>query len=91
VVAVLDQAQAGCEARHPTPICHNRESSTLQYALRSRPTALGCSNIETVDDDLGRSAAGGVARVGIERMIAEVCLGKVIAVATREVSRFGPR
>jgi hypothetical protein len=39
----------------------------------------------------GRSAAGGVARVGIERMIAEVCLGKVIAVATREVSRFGPR
>ena len=37
----------------------------------------------------GRSAAGGVARVGIERMIAEVCLGKVSVVAAREVSRFG--
>ena len=32
----------------------------------------------------GRSAAGGVARVGFERMIAEVCLGKVSAVAARE-------
>ena len=41
-----------------------------------------------VDDDLGRSAAGTVARVGFERMVAEVCLGKVGAVAAREVSRF---
>jgi len=37
---------------------------------------------------LGRSAAGGVARAGFERMVAEVCLGKVGAVAAREVSRF---
>src|SRR6266403_3163443 len=44
--------------------------------------------IETVDDDLGRSAAGGVARAGFDRMVAEVCLGKVGAVAAREVSRF---
>jgi len=43
-----------------------------------------------VDDDLGRSAAGGVTRVGFERMVAEVCLGKVGAVAAREVSRFAP-
>ena len=27
--------------------------------------------------DLGRSAAGGVARAGFDRMVAEVCLGKV--------------
>jgi hypothetical protein len=33
----------------------------LQYAMRDRLTALGWSRIETVDDDLGRSAAGGVA------------------------------
>ena len=44
--------------------------------------------IEIVDDDLGRSAAGGVTRAGFERMVAEVCLGKVGAVAAREVSRF---
>jgi quinol monooxygenase YgiN len=40
-------------------VLHNRESSALQYAMRDRLTALGWSRIETVDDDLGRSAAGG--------------------------------
>jgi hypothetical protein len=43
-------------------VLHNRESSALQYAMRDRLSALGWSEIETVDDDLGRSAAGGVAR-----------------------------
>jgi DNA invertase Pin-like site-specific DNA recombinase len=69
-------------------VLHNRESSALQYAMRDRLTALGWSQIDTVDDDLGRSAAGGVVRAGFERMVAEVCLGKVGAVAAREVSRF---
>jgi DNA invertase Pin-like site-specific DNA recombinase len=69
-------------------VLHNRESSALQYAMRGRLTALGWSEIETIDDDLGRSAAGGVVRAGFERMVAEVCLGKVGAVAAREVSRF---
>ena len=69
-------------------VMYNRESSALQYAMRDRLTALGWSQIDTVDDDLGRSAAGGIARVGFERMVAEVCLGKVGAVAAREVSRF---
>lgn len=62
--------------------------AALQYAMRDRLAALGWSHIETVDDDLGRSAAGGVARAGFDRMVAEVCLGKVGAVAAREVSRF---
>lgn len=69
-------------------VLHNRESSTLQYAMRDRLAALGWSRVETIDDDLGRSAAGGVARAGFDRMVAEVCLGKVGAVAAREVSRF---
>jgi DNA invertase Pin-like site-specific DNA recombinase len=69
-------------------VLHNRESSALQYAMRERLSDLGWSRIETVDDDLGRSAAGGVAREGFDRMIADVCLGKVGAVAAREVSRF---
>jgi DNA invertase Pin-like site-specific DNA recombinase len=69
-------------------VLHNRESGALQYAMRDRLAALGWSMVETVDDDLGRSAAGGVARAGFERMVAEVCLGKVGAVAAREVSRF---
>ena len=69
-------------------VLHNRESSILQYAMRDRLTGLGWSSIETIDDDLGRSAAGGVPRAGFDRMVAEVCLGKVGAVAAREVSRF---
>src|SRR6516164_1643396 len=68
-------------------VLHNRESSVLQYAMRDRLIALGWSEIETVDDDLGRSAAGGVARAGFERMVAEVCLGKVGAVAARELAQ----
>ena len=69
-------------------VLHNRESRALQYAMRDRLSAFGWSTIEVIDDDLGRSAAGGVARAGFERMVAEVCLGKVGAVAAREVSRF---
>src|SRR3974377_943784 len=69
-------------------VLHNRERSALEYARRDRLTALGWSEIEVIDDDLGRSAAGGVQRAGFERMVAEVCLGKVGAVAAREVSRF---
>jgi DNA invertase Pin-like site-specific DNA recombinase len=69
-------------------VLHNRESGALQYAMRDRLTALGFTEIEVIDDDLGRSAAGSVQRSGFERMVAEVCLGKVGAVCAREVSRF---
>jgi DNA invertase Pin-like site-specific DNA recombinase len=67
---------------------HNLESQKLQYAMRDRLQRLGWSDIEVVDEDLGRSASGGVTRAGFERMVAEVCLGRVGAVAAREVSRF---
>src|ERR1700744_975688 len=69
-------------------VLHNRESQALQYAMRERLATLGWSEIEIIDEDLGLSAAGGTARAGFERMVAEVCLGKVGAVAAREVSRF---
>src|ERR1700719_50468 len=69
-------------------VLHNRESRALQYAMRERLVALGWSEIEIIDDDLRRPPAGSVMRVGFERMVAQVCLGKVGAVAAREVSRF---
>jgi DNA invertase Pin-like site-specific DNA recombinase len=69
-------------------VIHNGESRSLQYAMRERLTVLGWSDIEIIDDDLGISAAGTATRAGFERMVAEVCLGKVGAVAAREVSRF---
>jgi DNA invertase Pin-like site-specific DNA recombinase len=69
-------------------VLHNLESQKLQYAMQKHLHQLGWREVEIVDDDLGRSAAGTVARSGFERMVAEVCLGKVGAVAAREVSRF---
>ena len=69
-------------------VSHNLESQKLQYAMQERLQQLGWREIEVVDEDLGRSAAGTVTRAGFERMVAAVCLGKVGAVAAREVSRF---
>src|ERR1700681_208009 len=69
-------------------VMHNLESQKLQYAMQQHLHQLGWREVEVVDDDLGCSAAGTVARAGFERMVAEVCLGKVGAVAAREVSRF---
>jgi DNA invertase Pin-like site-specific DNA recombinase len=67
---------------------NNLESQKLQYAMRDRLCSLGWHEIEIVDEDLGRTASGTVTRMGFERMVAEVCLGHVGAVAAREVSRF---
>jgi len=69
-------------------VAHNLESGKLQYAMQTRLRDLGFTEIEIVDEDLGRSAAGTQARSGFERMVAEVSLGRVGAVAAREVSRF---
>lgn len=69
-------------------VAHNLESQKLQYAMQARLRALGWSEIEVIDEDLGRSAAGTETRSGFERMVTEVCLGRVGAVAAREVSRF---
>ncbi len=69
-------------------VVHNRESQQLQYAMKDRLRQLGWSEIEVVDEDLGRSAAGTVHRAGFEHLVSQVCLGQVGAVAAREVSRF---
>ncbi len=69
-------------------VLHNQESQRLQYAMQQRLALLGWNEIEVIDEDLGRSASDSDRRSGFERMVAEVCLGKVGAVAAREVSRF---
>ena len=69
-------------------VIRNQESRLLQYGMEKRLRELGWTDIEIVDEDLGRSAAGGEFRSGFERMVSEVCLKKVGAVAAREVSRF---
>jgi DNA invertase Pin-like site-specific DNA recombinase len=72
----------------PHQVMHHQESRRLQYAMKERLQQLGWSEIETIDEDLGRSAAGPEVRSGFERMVAEVSLGRVGAVAARELSRF---
>ena len=69
-------------------VLHNEESKRLQYAMEDRLRTLGWNDIDVIDDDLGQTASGAANRGGFQRMVAEVCLGKVGAVAAREVSRF---
>ncbi len=69
-------------------VAHNQESRRLQYAMKERLQQMGWSEIEVIDEDLGRSASGSVTRSGFERMVVEVSLGRVGAVCAREVSRF---
>src|SRR5262244_4557109 len=69
-------------------VTHNLESQKLQYAMQERLCGLGFQDIEVIDEDLGCSAAGTVTRSGFERMVAQVCMGHIGAVAAREVSRF---
>src|SRR5208283_3863301 len=71
--------------------CKSPDGNVAPAGKRDRSgsaQAPGFIEIEGIDEDLGRSAAGGVPRAGFERMVAEVCLGKVGAVCAREVSRF---
>src|SRR3990172_4452252 len=57
------------------------ESRSPQYTMKDRLRQLGWQEIDVIDGDLGRLAAGTVARSGFERRVADVCLGKVGAVA----------
>jgi DNA invertase Pin-like site-specific DNA recombinase len=72
----------------PYQVMNNLESQKLQYAMEVHLRSLGWSEVEIIDEDLGRSAGGSVTRTGFERMVAQVGLGEVGAVCAREVSRF---
>ena len=84
------QRPAVVYVRQSTPhqVCNNEESRRLQYAMKDRLHELGWSQIEIIDDDLGRTASGITHRPGFERMVTRVSLGEIGAVAAREVSRF---
>lgn len=48
----------------------NLESQRRQYDLVEIARQRGFSDIEVIDDDLGRSASGTVARPGFDRLVA---------------------
>jgi len=67
----------------------NLESQRLQYELAERIRSLGWQEIETINSDLGSSAAmGSASREGFERVLSSVALGEVGIVVSREVSRL---
>jgi DNA invertase Pin-like site-specific DNA recombinase/predicted DNA-binding transcriptional regulator AlpA len=69
---------------------HNRESTERQYALAARAREFGWpeDRIVVIDEDLGLSGSGAVARSGFARLTAEVALARVGLVLGLEVSRL---
>ena len=68
---------------------NNLESQQLQYAMAHRARALGFGEVETVDADLGASAAvAAKRREGFERLLGAVALGEVGLILSRELSRL---
>jgi hypothetical protein len=55
----------------------NLESKRRQYELVEEAKRRGFRNVEVIDDDLGRSASGTVARPGFERLVGWLCAGEV--------------
>lgn len=72
----------------PTQVLENLESRRRQYGLADRARALGFRRVEVVDEDLGRSGSGRVARPGFERLVSAVCLEQVGGVFALEASRL---
>lgn len=66
----------------------NLESQHRQYDLVDVARQRGFVDIEVIDDDLGRSASGTVARPGFDRLVAWLCAGKVGAVLCLDASRL---
>src|SRR5436309_1914046 len=69
-------------------VLHNRESQLRQYNLAGFARELGFVEVETIDEDLGRSGSGLTERPGFQRLVTEVCEGRVGAVFCVEASRL---
>jgi len=80
VVYVRQSTQAQVET--------NTESQRRQYELVEVARGHGFEDVAVIDDDLGRSASGAVARPGFERLVAWLCAGEVGAVLCFDASRL---
>ena len=87
--AVL-QRKAIVYVRQSTPqqVQSNLESQRRQYELVDVAKRRGFTNVEVIDDDLGRSASGTVERPGFDRLVAALCAGQVGAVLCLDASRL---
>ena len=71
----------------PAKVQVNLESQRRQYELVDVARRRG-REVEVIDDDLGRSASGMVARPGFERLVAWLCAGEIGAVLCLDASRL---
>ena len=69
---------------------HHRESTELQYRLVDRAVRFGWprERVEVIDEDLGKSGAGGSDRSGFQKLIAEIGLGNAGLVVSLDASRL---
>src|SRR6202030_1811861 len=88
--AIVLQRKAVVYVRQSTPqqVQLNLESQRRQYELVEVARRRGFTNIEVIDDDLGRTASGAVERPGFDRLVAALCAGQVGAVLCLEASRL---
>jgi DNA invertase Pin-like site-specific DNA recombinase len=66
----------------------NLESQRRQYELVDVARRRGFTEVEVIDDDLGRSASGAAERPGFDRLVAALCGGEVGAVLCLDASRL---
>src|SRR5271166_6125342 len=88
--ATVLQRKAVLYVRQSTPqqVQANLESQRRQYELVEVARRRGFTNIEVIDDDLGRTASGAVERPGFDRLVAALCAGQVGAVLCLDASRL---
>jgi excisionase family DNA binding protein len=72
----------------PVQVQNNLEGKRRQYELVDLARHHGFRDIDVIDDDLGRSADGMVARPGFERLVAWLCAGEIGAVLCFDASRL---
>ena len=71
-----------------TQVHENLESQRRQYDLVSLAREYGFRNVDTIDEDLGRSASGTMDRPGFRDLVGRICEGTVGAVFCLEASRL---
>ena len=74
----------------PRQVLEHQESTQRQYGLRQQALRLGWAEeqIVVIDTDLGQSGASAADRVGFQRLVTEVSLGRAGLVLGLEVSRL---
>src|SRR6201984_2122381 len=88
--AVVLQRKAVVYVRQSTPqqVQLDLESQRRQYELVEVARRRGFTDIEVIDDDLGRTASGAVERPGFDRLVAALCAGQAGAVLCLDASRL---